>query len=53
MNSAVTWNSSTNCIQTKEVIVYLSKLIPMIIDAVMDNSNQLWGSENYQLVGQR
>ena len=53
MNSAAIWSSSTNCIRTKKVIVYFSKLIPMIIDAVMDNPNQLWGSENYPLVGEQ
>ncbi|MGI2145921.1 hypothetical protein [Shewanella frigidimarina] len=50
IHGGATWNSSANRDQIRDGVAFLSKLIPAIINIMMDNSDELWGDANYPLV---
>lgn len=51
VHGGATWKSSANRAQITDGVAFLSKLVPIIIDVMMDNPNQLWGDANYPVVG--
>ena len=50
VHGGATWKSSANRAQITDGVAFLSKLVPIIIEIMMDNPNQLWGEANYPLV---
>jgi hypothetical protein len=50
VHGGATWNSSANRTQIRDSVTFLSQLVPFVIDIMMDNSNQVWGSANYPVV---
>jgi len=50
VHGGATWNSSANRDQVRDGVAFLSKLVPLIIDIMMDNPQELWGSANYPLI---
>jgi len=50
IHGGATWNSSANRTQIRDSVTFLSQLVPFVIDIMMDNSNQIWGSANYPVV---
>ncbi|MDO6610511.1 HEPN domain-containing protein [Shewanella sp. 1_MG-2023] len=50
IHGGATWNSSANRDQIRDGVAFLSKLVPIIINIMMDSSDQLWGDANYPVV---
>ena len=50
MHGGATWKSAANRQQIKDGTAFLSKLMPIIINTMMDNHNTLWGSPLYPVV---
>lgn len=50
VHGGATWRSSANREQLRDAVNFLSKLVPIIIDTMMDNPNTLWGDACYPLV---
>jgi len=50
IHGGATWNSSANRTQIRDSVTFLSQLVPFVIDIMMDNSDQIWGSANYPVV---
>ncbi|WP_028764586.1 HEPN domain-containing protein [Shewanella colwelliana] len=50
IHGGATWNSSANRDQIRDGVAFLSKLVPIIINIMMDNSHELWGDANYPVI---
>ncbi|WP_192021480.1 HEPN domain-containing protein [Shewanella sp. WPAGA9] len=50
IHGGATWNSSANREQIRDGVAFLSKLVPIIINIMMDSPNELWGDANYPVV---
>lgn len=50
IHGGATWQSSANRSQIRDGVAFLSKLVPIIVDIMMDNPQVLWGSANYPVV---
>lgn len=50
IHGGATWQSSANRAQIRDGVAFLSKLVPIIVDIMMDNPQVLWGSANYPVV---
>ncbi|MBL4941613.1 MAG: hypothetical protein JKY81_08110 [Colwellia sp.] len=50
MHGGATWNSSANRTQIRDSVSFLSKLVPFVIDIMMNNPDQLWGDANYPVI---
>ena len=50
IHGGATWQSSANRSQIRDGVAFLSKLVPIIVDIMMDNRQVLWGSANYPVV---
>lgn len=50
VHGGATWQSSANRAQVRDGVAFLSQLTPIIINLMMDNPHELWGSANYPLV---
>lgn len=50
MHGGATWQGSANREQIRDAVSILSKLVPIIINIMMDNSDQLWGDANYPVI---
>lgn len=50
IHGGATWQSSANRAQINDGVAFLSKLVPMIVNIMMDNAGELWGSANYPVV---
>ncbi len=50
LHGGATWNSGVNRDQMRDSANFLGKLIPVIIEIMMDNSNELWGEACYPVV---
>lgn len=50
IHGGATWQSSANRSQIRDGVAFLSKLVPIIVDIMMDNPQELWGSGNYPVV---
>jgi hypothetical protein len=46
-HGGATWNSSAKCTQICDSVTFLPQLVSFVIDIMIDNSNQIWGSANY------
>jgi hypothetical protein len=50
IHGGATWNSSVNREQLRDCSAFLGKLVPFIIQLMMDNPNTLWGDASYPVV---
>jgi len=50
IHGGATWQSSTNRSQMRDGVSFLSQLVPIIINTMMENAGELWGSANYPVV---
>lgn len=50
IHGGATWNSSVNRDQMRDCVNLLAKLVPLIIELMMDNPNTLWGDACYPVV---
>jgi hypothetical protein len=50
MHGGATWNSSVNRDQLRDCSAFLGKLVPFIIQLMMDNPDTLWGDACYPVV---
>jgi len=50
MHGGATWNSSTNRDQMRDGANILGKLVPVIIEIMMDNADTVWGEPCYPVV---
>ena len=50
IHGGATWNSSVNREQLRDCSAFLGKLVPFIIQLMMDNPNTLWGDAAYPVV---
>jgi len=50
LHGGATWNSSVNVDQKRDAVNFLGKFVPVIIEIMMDNANELWGSANYPVI---
>ncbi|WP_198265058.1 HEPN domain-containing protein [sulfur-oxidizing endosymbiont of Gigantopelta aegis] len=50
LHGGATWNSAVNREQMRDAVNFLKKLIPMIIEIMMDNHNAFWGEACYPVV---
>jgi hypothetical protein len=51
MHGGATWNSQVNRSQLNDGVNLLGKLVPIVIEVMMDNPQALWGEANYPVVG--
>ena len=52
IHGGATWNSSVNRDQLRDCSAFLGKLVPFIIQLMMDNPHVLWGDACYPVVEQ-
>ena len=50
VHGGATWNSSVNRDQLRDCSAFLGKLVPYVIQLMMDNPNTLWGDASYPVV---
>jgi hypothetical protein len=50
IHGGATWNSSVNRQQLRDCSAFLGKLVPYVIQLMMDNPNTLWGDASYPVV---
>ena len=50
VHGGATWQSSANRDQLKEAVKFLAKLMPLLINIMMDNPDTLWGDANYPVI---
>lgn len=50
IHGGATWNSSANREQLRDAVNFLSKLSPVVIDIMMDNSGAMWGEAHYPML---
>ncbi|MFS1421974.1 HEPN domain-containing protein [Shewanella sp. 10N.286.48.B5] len=50
IHGGATWNSSANREQIRDGVAFLSELLPIIIELMMNNPDTLWGDANYPLI---
>jgi Apea-like HEPN len=51
IHGGATWNGKVNREQLRDCASFLGKLVPVIIDVMMDNPNTLWGEAVYPVIG--
>lgn len=50
IHGGATWQSSANRDQIRDGVAFLGKLVPIIIDIMIENSDTLWGDAHYPLI---
>ncbi len=50
MHGGTTWNSAVNRKQIRLCTEFMSDLVPVVIEIMMDNANELWGEPCYPVV---
>lgn len=50
LHGGATWNSSVNIDQKRDATNFIAKFVPVVIEIMMDNADQVWGSANYPVV---
>lgn len=50
VHGGATWNSRANREQLRDAVSFLSKLVPLLINIMMNNPDTLWGDANYPLI---
>jgi len=53
IHGGATWNSSANREQLRDVVNFLSKLVPMLIEIMMEHPEALWGDAHYPVIKYR
>jgi hypothetical protein len=53
MHGGATWNSKVNRDQLRDCVKLLGKLVPLIIQIMMDNPKALWGDPLYPVIEQQ
>ena len=51
IHGGATWNGRVNRDQLRDCCSLLGKLVPLIIQIMLDNPDTLWGDANYPVVG--
>ncbi len=52
-HGSATWNGSVNRTQLQHATAILSRLVPAIIDIMLENRDQIWGTPQYPVVEKR
>ena len=52
MHGGATWNSRVNRDQLRDCAAFLGKMVPFVIQLMMDNPNTLWGDPCYPVVAE-
>lgn len=50
IHGGATWNSRVNREQLRDANCFLHKLVPALLDIMMRNPKELWGTANYPVV---
>ena len=50
MHGGATWNGSVNREQMRDCVNLMGKLVPLVIEIMMDNPGTLWGDACYPVV---
>lgn len=50
MHGGATWNSAVNRDQVRDCVNFLGKLVPLVIEIMMDNPNTLWGDACFPVI---
>ncbi|EED34233.1 conserved hypothetical protein [Luminiphilus syltensis NOR5-1B] len=50
VHGGATWDSSVNRDQLRDSTAFLSKLVPIVIELMMDNPDTLWGDPSFPVV---
>lgn len=50
MHGGATWNSAVNRDQVRDCVNLLGKLVPLVIEVMLDNPNTLWGDACFPVV---
>ncbi|MBD1388140.1 hypothetical protein IC617_01735 [Neiella sp. HB171785] len=50
MHGGATWNSSVNRHQIRDCVSVLNELVPLVIDIMLDNGDQVWGDPYYPVI---
>lgn len=51
IHGGATWDSAVNRNQVRDCVRLMEKLVPLIIELMMDNPGTLWGDASYPVVG--
>jgi Apea-like HEPN len=51
MHGGATWNSSVNRDQLRDCVNFLGKLVPLIIEVMLDHPDTLWGDACFPVIG--
>lgn len=51
IHGGATWNGSVNRKQLSDCVQLLGKLVPVIIELMIENPNSLWGDACYPVIG--
>ena len=50
MHGGATWNSAVNRDQVRDCVNFLRRLVPLVIEIMMDNPGTLWGDACYPVI---
>jgi hypothetical protein len=50
MHGGATWNSSVNRAQVRDCAALMGKLVPQLIEIMLDNAGTVWGDACYPVV---
>lgn len=50
MHGGATWNSKVNRDQLRDCVKLLGKLVPLVIEIMLDNPHTLWGDASFPVV---
>lgn len=50
IHGGATWNGAVNREQMRDCVNLLSKLVPLVIELMMDSPDTLWGNACYPVV---
>ena len=50
MHGGATWNSQVNCAQLQDCVNLLGKLVPVVIELMLNNPDEMWGDACYPVV---
>jgi hypothetical protein len=50
MHGGATWNSAVNRNQIRDCTSLMGKLVPVVIEIMLDNPDTLWGDACYPVV---
>lgn len=50
LHGGATWNSSVNIDQKRDATNFIAKFVPFVIEIMLDNADQVWGTANYPVI---